>query len=366
MHLTVMERLEITTFYRMTAVSPVSSHSYHYRSESRQTQQLEPHLRTDSRTSNISNVPDPVERHVQRWRSESRSSNKVFRNEEEPSQQDEIVSGTLNALKEDVEQTTEIIRRKQHQMHMERRQFQTEMEVTGRVSISPTDEWLSTRLRTISTEDMNRELGKIKDDQRQNAVTDTLAALVYDVNATAEVLRRGSQGKDKGGRKSAHKEEIEYRLRLTPAPEDERPFPAPRKRQVPEEKYTVDEVSRDYGMAMSESQTNSLRRTRQRSETPRRTLQIEGSPPPLAPVVCAYCSEEIDGPILTALAPNSERAQKFHTYHFMCCYCQKALNMHGTFREHERKPYCHDCFYRLYNGLLYEPDEHQSTIEKLI
>ena len=27
----------------------------------------------------------------------------------------------------------------------------------------------------------------------QNAVVDTLAALVYDVNATAEVLRRGSQ-----------------------------------------------------------------------------------------------------------------------------------------------------------------------------
>ncbi|VDM66768.1 unnamed protein product [Strongylus vulgaris] len=180
---------------------------------------------------------------------------------------------------------------------------------------------------------MNKELGKIKDDQRQNAVTDTLAALVYDVNATAEVLRRGGQGKDRGGRKSQQKEEIEYRLRLTPAPEDERPFPAPRKRDnIPDEKFTVD----------------------------------EGSPPPMAPVVCAYCNEEIDGPILTALAPNSERAQKFHTYHFMCCYCQKALNMHGTFREHDRKPYCHDCFYRLYNGLRYEPDEHQATIEKLI
>lgn len=62
--------------------------------------------------------------------------------------------------------------------------------------------------------------------------------------------------------------------------------------------------------------------------------------------MCAYCSEvpffqfclvfplaswwidlwshqEIDGPVLTALAPNSDRAQKFHTYHFMCTYCQK-------------------------------------------
>lgn len=39
----------------------------------------------------------------------------------------------------------------------------------------------------------------------------------------------------------------------------------------------MDEVSRDYGVDMSESQTNSLRRTRARSETPRRTLQIEVS-----------------------------------------------------------------------------------------
>lgn len=40
--------------------------------------------------------------------------------------------------------------------------------------------------------------------------------------------------------------------------------------------------------------------------------------------------------------------------------------MHGTYREHEKKPYCHDCFYRLYNGLLYSADEHQANIEKLI
>ncbi|VDO22011.1 unnamed protein product, partial [Haemonchus placei] len=311
--------------------------------------------------SRASTIPDPVDRHVARWRSESRSSNKVFRNDEEPSQQDEIVSGTLTALKDDVEKTTEVIRRRGQQMRLERRQFQTEMEVTGRVSVSPTDEFLSTRLRAVSTEDMNRELGKIKEDQRQNAVTDTLAALVYDVNATAEVLRRG-HGRGKDGRKSTQRE-IEYHLRLSPPAEGEHPFPSPKPRH---DKYTVDEVSRDYGVAMTESQTNSLRRSRARSETPRRTLQIEGSPPPMAPVVCAYCSEEIDGPILTALAPNSERAQKFHTYHFMCCYCQKALNMHGTFREHDRRPYCHDCFYRLYNGLLYKPDEHQKTIEKLI
>jgi len=39
--------------------------------------------------------------------------------------------------------------------------------------------------------------------------------------------------------------------------------------------------------------------------------------------ICAYCNQEIDGPVLTALAPNATKAQKFHPYHFMCCYCQK-------------------------------------------
>lgn len=46
--------------------------------------------------------------------------------------------------------------------------------------------------------------------------------------------------------------------------------------------------------------------------------------------------------------------------------CLKALNLHGTFREHERRPYCHECFYKLWNGLLYEPDINQMKIEKLI
>ena len=82
---------------------------------------------------------------------------------------------------------------------------------------------------------MRKELGRVKEDQRecapgnlksnfrqysgnsgQHAVTDTLAALVYDVNATAEVLRRGSLKRKKP---KVH-EEVEYRLRLTPAPDD--------------------------------------------------------------------------------------------------------------------------------------------------
>ncbi|VBB35547.1 unnamed protein product, partial [Acanthocheilonema viteae] len=90
------------------------------------------------------------------------------------------------------------------------------------------------------------------------------------------------------------------------------------------------------------------------------------SSPVSSPAICAFCSEKIDGPIITALAPNSYYAQKFHPYHFMCTYCQKALNLRGTYREHERKPYCHECFYRLYNGLIYSPDEKQARIEKLI
>ncbi|CAI5438644.1 unnamed protein product [Caenorhabditis angaria] len=344
---------------------PGSQHfeSHQWTTESRRTlsPQIVQHQRSESRGSTI---PDPVDRHVAKWRSESRNSNrdKVFRNDEEFSQQDEIVNNTLSALKNDVEQTTEIIRRKQEQMRIERRQFQTEMEVTGRISVDPADDWLAARLKNVSSDEMKQTLGKLKDDQRQNAVTDTLAALVYDVNATTEVLRRAQLGRDRDNASKNKKEEIEYRLRLTPAPED-----IPPQRQVYPNDEEVEETdfSHNYGVQLSE-ETDSLRRRRARSTTPRRTLHISGSPPPPAAAVCAYCSEEIDGPILTALAPNSERAQKFHTYHFMCTYCQKALNMHGTFREHDRKPYCHDCFYKLYNGLQYAPDEHQATIEKLI
>ncbi|KAH7678396.1 Protein UNC-95 [Aphelenchoides avenae] len=236
------------------------------------------------------------------------------------------------------------------------------MEVNGRISVDPSEDWLNLRLKSVSTDDLRKELGRVKGDQRQNAVVDTLAALVYDVNATAEVLRRGSLKK----KKSKREEEIEYRLRLTPAPDDDTLYHhEERPSQPPEDTFTVDQVRKDYGVDLSESQTSSLKR-RARSTTPRRTINIEGSPPPGALPICAYCSEEIDGAILTALAPNSLRAQKFHPYHFMCVYCQKALNLRGTYREHERRPYCHECFYKLYNGLQYEPDVNQAKIEKLI
>jgi hypothetical protein len=277
----------------------------------------------------------------------------------------EVVNDTLNALVEDVNKTTDLIRRRQREMVIERRTFQTEMEVNGRISVEPSEDWLNLRLKSVSTDDMRKELGKIKEHQRSDVVTDTMAALAYDVNATAEVLRRGSLKRKKPG-KNVHHEEIEYRLRLTPAPDDdilyhkEEPLQSP-----PEDNFTVEQVKRDYGVDISESQTSSLKR-RARSNTPRRTLQIEGSPPPGAPPICAYCSEEVEGPILTALAPNAERAQKFHPYHFMCVYCQKALNLRGTFREHERKPYCQECFYKLYNGEIYSRDLNQQPLEKLI
>uniref|UniRef100_A0A915M6T6 LIM zinc-binding domain-containing protein n=2 Tax=Meloidogyne javanica TaxID=6303 RepID=A0A915M6T6_MELJA len=220
------------------------------------------------------------------------------------------------------------------------------MEVSGRIEVEPQESWLNLRLKSVSTEDLKKELGRVKEDQRQNVVTDTLAALVYDVNATAE--------------------EIEYRLRLTPAADEEAPyFDQEEPVFEPGDDYTVDHVKKDYGVELDESQISSLKR-RARSATPRRTLNIEPTSP-LSPIaICAFCNQEIDGPVLTALAPNASKAQKFHPYHFMCCYCQKALNLHGTFREHELRPYCHECFYKLWNGLLYEPDINQKKIEKLI
>jgi hypothetical protein len=129
----------------------------------------------------------------------------------------DVVHSTLDALVTDVNKTTEIIRRKREEQLLEKRTFQSEMEVNGRISIDPSDDWLNIRLKSVSTDDLKNELGKLKSDQRQNAVTDALAALVYDVNATAEVLRRGSLKR----KKPKVTEEVEYRLRLTPAPDDD-------------------------------------------------------------------------------------------------------------------------------------------------
>ncbi|MFH4983350.1 hypothetical protein AB6A40_010059, partial [Gnathostoma spinigerum] len=271
------------------------------------------------------------------------------------------IRDTLDTVVDGVNQTTEYIRKKKIEK-VTRRTYQTEMDVNGYIDVEPNDEFLTTRLKSISTEDMQKELSKIKDDQKQHAVTDTLAALVYDVNATAEVLRRGSLKKKKAKDENV---EVEYKLRLTPAPDEEFPSPQPPRQSDEDNTCTAEKLSHEYGVDMSDSRTNSLSK-RARSETPRRTINIESTPPPSALPICAFCSESIEGPIITALAPNSYRAQKFHPYHFMCSYCLKALNLRGTYREHERKPYCHECFFRLYNGLIYSPDENQAKIEKLI
>jgi len=272
------------------------------------------------------------------------------------------VHGTLDALVQDVNKTTEVIRRHHEQQMLDKRTFQSEMEVSGRISVEPQENWLNMRLKSVSTEDMRKELGKIKDDQKQNVVTDTLAALVYDVNATAEVLRRGSLKRKKP---KVH-EEVEYRLKLTPALDDDSMYHHEELPPQPfDDNYTVEKVKDDYGVELTESQTSSLKR-RARSATPRRQLTVEPARPIGGLPICAYCNEEIEGAVLTALAPNSDRAQKFHPHHFMCCYCQKALNLRGTYREHELRPYCHECFYKLWNGLLYEPDNNQRRIEKLI
>jgi len=289
-------------------------------------------------------------------RSESRSSRVSA-----PGEHAEVVHSTLHALVDDVNKTTELIRQRREQQLLDKKTFQTE-EVHGRISVEPQEDWLTLRLKSVSTEDMRKELGKVKEDQRQHAVVDTLAALVYDVNATAEVLRRGSLKR----KKPRVKEEVEYRLRLTPAPDDEALYHHEEPPPQPADDYMMEHVKKDYGVELSESQTSSLKRRARRSTTPRRTINIDSPPPSDHIPICAYCSEEIDGAILTALAPNSDRAQKFHPHHFMCCYCQKALNLRGTYREHIRRPYCHECFYKLYNGLLYEPDNNQRKIEKLI
>ena len=39
--------------------------------------------------------------------------------------------------------------------------------------------------------------------------------------------------------------------------------------------------------------------------------------------------------------------RKFHPEHFVCSYCLKQLNS-GTFKEASEKPYCRECFIRLY------------------
>lgn len=57
--------------------------------------------------------------------------------------------------------------------------------------------------------------------------------------------------------------------------------------------------------------------------------------------LCAGCSKPISGRCITAMF------RKFHPEHFVCSFCLKQLNK-GTFKEKGEKPYCHECFNRLF------------------
>lgn len=53
---------------------------------------------------------------------------------------------------------------------IDKRTFQSEMEVNGRISVEPQEDWLTLRLKSVSTEDMKKELGKVKNDQRKQFI----------------------------------------------------------------------------------------------------------------------------------------------------------------------------------------------------
>lgn len=57
--------------------------------------------------------------------------------------------------------------------------------------------------------------------------------------------------------------------------------------------------------------------------------------------LCAGCHKPISGRCITAMF------RKFHPEHFVCSFCLKQLNK-GTFKEQGDKPYCHECFDRLF------------------
>lgn len=57
--------------------------------------------------------------------------------------------------------------------------------------------------------------------------------------------------------------------------------------------------------------------------------------------LCAVCREPIIGKCTTAMF------RKFHPDHFTCTYCLKVLSK--SFKEENDKPYCFDCFDKLYS-----------------
>ena len=64
-------------------------------------------------------------------------------------------------------------------------------------------------------------------------------------------------------------------------------------------------------------------------------------PDPSTFPICARCLKPINGRCVTAMF------RKFHPECFVCSYCLERLNM-GTFKVEGEKPYCKQCFYRLF------------------
>lgn len=60
-------------------------------------------------------------------------------------------------------------------------------------------------------------------------------------------------------------------------------------------------------------------------------------------LLCEYCKKPVEKRYISALN------KKWHPNHFFCNYCKKVLYSESTgFKEHDKKPYCSDCFIRLY------------------
>jgi len=57
--------------------------------------------------------------------------------------------------------------------------------------------------------------------------------------------------------------------------------------------------------------------------------------------LCVTCNKPVTGRCVTAMY------RKYHPEHFVCTYCQRQLNK-GTFKEQNNKPYCQQCFVRLF------------------
>ncbi|XP_072002380.1 paxillin isoform X1 [Engystomops pustulosus] len=57
--------------------------------------------------------------------------------------------------------------------------------------------------------------------------------------------------------------------------------------------------------------------------------------------LCSGCQKPITGRCITAMG------KKFHPEHFVCAFCLKQLNK-GTFKEQNDKPYCQNCFVKLF------------------